>query len=476
MKYLGFTCVLLLTLLPIHASGWENTYGSIYSEAVYSLIIDKSNDSINYVMCGGANTGPMGPCNFMVAKTNFNGDSLWMRNYETTVARDIILAHNEGYIVAGYGEYVSPRYPLRLVKLSYEGEILWDKEYDIMSGSSNRASIIQPIPGEYVTMWCTIDGYIFLTKTDSIGDTLWTRFCGREGTWGYCISEAQDSGYIIAARTSVGPMENDLYIVKADYEGHLIWDVMYGGIGENAAYFIDTTFDGNYIITGKTSLYYSVLFDVYLLKINNDGDTLWTRKIGGEDYNDVGLCVRPTTDGGYIITGWTYSYGIGTPDYSNVYLIKTDSEGYVEWEQTYGGPGEDKGYSVSQTDDGGYIIAGVYDQGPHTDVYLIKTDSLGNVDWIREPGMKPAEISLNVYPNPFNSSCRIAVNVGAMLASPAMIEIYDLRGNLVGALNLTPLQNGAAIWQPDEEIGSGVYLVRAIMGEKTTTKKIVFLR
>jgi len=473
MKFMKFSCVLLWVLLPIQASGWENTYGSIYKEEIYSMAIDKNNDEEKYyIMCGFAYTGPMGPYNFMVTKIDQDGDSVWMRNYGATNAGGIIVSNDEGYTIAGYGEYISARYPLRLIKLSYEGEVLWDKEYGITSGIFTSASVIQVISGKYVAMWCCIEGYIFLVKTDSIGDSLWTKPCGREGSWGYCIRETQDSGYIIAARTSVGPMENDLYVVKADYEGNLIWDVMYGGIGENAAYYIDTTSDGNYIITGKTSLYYSVLFDVYLLKINDDGDTLWTRKIGGEDESDIGRCVRPTTDGGYIITGWTYSYGIGTPDSSNVYLIKTDSEGYVEWEQTYGGTGEDKGYSVSQTDDGGYIIAGVYDQGPHTDVYLIKTDSLGNVDWIQEPGMKPKEISLNVYPNPFNSSCAIAIDgVGAWRAMPLQIEIFDLRGNLIETLDKTP-----CMWQPDEEIGSGIYLVRASAGEKTVSKKIVFLR
>jgi len=283
--------------------------------------------------------------------------------------------------------------------------------------------------------------------------------------------------------------------------GNVIWDSTYGVAGVDHGYFIDTTSDGTYIIVGQTSLYYNILFDIYLLKINDDGDTLWTRKIGGPDQSDIGRCVRPTNDGGYIITGWTYSYGIGTPESSNVYLVKTDSLGYVQWERTFGGPGEDRGYSVSQTDDGGYIVAGVYDQGPHTDVYLIKTDSLGYVDWVREVPTRPRQIGLSVHPNPFNEACAITItNYQLPITS---VEIYDLRGNLVWQApplssnsflpeekeepmdaqpqSLSPWgerfrERGSVTWRPDPDTPGGVYLVKARAGEQETTKKVVMIR
>jgi len=470
-KYIIIIVISIVSILYA-VEAWENTYGGIYEDWIFSVAITESK---NYIAVGGSMDSPALGGYFYAISVDEYGDSIWARTYVDCYggARSIIKVSNGEFVIVG-NLLIDDDPHYILLRINSLGDSLWIQDYG-QSYTYSFGSVIEMNDGGFMLVWekaPTTEHNFYVIRTNCYGDSLWTSTIDYSmNNYGISLSNSDDGSCIIVGRADFPPSEYDVYITKIDSLGEVIWTTVYGGMGTNEAWFIDTTFDGNYIITGKTSLYYSVLFDVYLLKINDDGDTLWTRKIGGEDESDVGRCVRPTNDGGYIITGWTYSYGIGTPDSSNVYLIKTDSEGYVEWERTYGGPGEDKGYSVSQTDDGGYIIAGVYDQGPHTDVYLIKTDSLGNVDWIREPGRKPAEISLNVYPNPFNSSCRIAVNVGAMLASPAMIEIFDLRGNLIETFDKTP-----CIWTPDEEIGSGIYLVRAKVGERIVNKKTVFLR
>ena len=115
-------------------------------------------------------------------------------------------------------------------------------------------------------------------------------------------------------------------------------------------------------------------------------DTLWTKTYGGSN-NDYGYYIQLTSDSGYIIVGYTESYGAGKKD---VYLIKTNAEGKKEWQRTYGGRGNDEGKTAQQVADGGYIIVGYTESygADNKDIYLIKTDTNGDEVWHRTFGGK----------------------------------------------------------------------------------------
>jgi hypothetical protein len=154
----------------------------------------------------------------------------------------------------------------------------------------------------------------------------------------------------------------------------------FGGIDNDDGHFIENTSDGGYIIVGRTYSSGNGQGDIWLIKIDFYGNEEWNQPLGGSQ-EEVGRFIQQTTDGGYIITGNTESYGNG--DEWNIWLVKTDSYGNLEWENTFGDSGEELGYSVRQTTDGGYIIVGgkyVYNTDSH-DVLLIKTDSQGNQEW-----------------------------------------------------------------------------------------------
>ena len=159
----------------------------------------------------------------------------------------------------------------------------------------------------------------------------------------------------------------------------LEWSKTFGGAEIDQSYSVQQTSDGGYIIAGMRDSYNASSGDVWLIKTDSGGNKLWDKTFGGAQI-DLGYSVQQTSDGGYVIAGMTYSYGAGNGD---VWLIKTDSGGNKAWDKTFGGAQEDMGLSVQQTSDSGYIIAGMthsYGAGD-CDVWLVKTDSGGNRLW-----------------------------------------------------------------------------------------------
>jgi hypothetical protein len=209
-----------------------------------------------------------------------------------------------------------------------------------------------------------------LIKVDANGNMQWSKTFGGQG-WdaGYSVQQTSDGGYIIVGVTrSYGAGGYDVYLIKVDANGNIRWNKTFRGGGSTLGYSVQQTSDGGYIIIGETLSYGG--YDVYLIKVDANGNMQWSKTFGGTG-DDRGYSVQQTSDGGYIIVGVTRSYGAGLED---VYLIKVDANGNMQWSKTFGGQGWDAGYSVQQTSDGGYIIVGwttSYGAGGD-DVYLIK--------------------------------------------------------------------------------------------------------
>jgi len=229
---------------------------------------------------------------------------------------------------------------------------------------------------------------IYLIKTDNDGDEVWSKtFGGTESDRAYSVQQTSDGGYIVAGLTeSFGAGGADVYLIKTDSAGSKVWSKTFGGAGADSANSVHQTTDGGYIIAGYSTSFGSEQWgDVYLIKTDDAGSEVWSKTFGGE-FEDMATSIQQTSDGGYIITGYTYP--LGTED-MDVYLIKTDSNGSEVWSKRFGDTERDRADSVQQTADGGYIIAGstqAYRVQVIYDVYLIKTDSEGSEVWSKTFG------------------------------------------------------------------------------------------
>ena len=325
---------------------------------------------------------------------------------------------------------------------------------------------------------------VWLIHTDATGDTLWTRtYGGSDYDFGKSGQPTSDGGFIVTGyNRSFSGGECDLWLIRTDAKGDTLWTRTYGGSGGEAGWSVQQTSDGGFIVAGYTSSYGAGGDDVRLIRTDSLGGTLWARTYGGIA-GDVGYSVQQISDSGFIVAGETQSFGAGGGD---VWLIRTDATGDTLWTQTYGGSDYDGGYSVQQTYDDGFIVAGMtqsFGTGS-ADVWLIKTDSLGNTAplAVTHPRHGQSErFTLHpAYPNPFNPMTTIHYELPVQ--AELTLTIYDILGREVARLvdSMQPTGYHQALWNGQDhagrEVPTGIYIARVVTPAYTKSNKMVLLK
>jgi hypothetical protein len=445
-----------------------------------------------YIVAGVTHSFGAGGADAWLIKTDAYGDTLWTRTFGgdgLDAAYAVQQTTDGGYIVAGVTRsFGAGGADARLIKTDAYGDTLWTRTFG-GPDDDEAFAVLQAADLGYLLAGVTRSfgaggADAWLIKTDAYGDTLWTRtFGGTEDDGARSVDMTTDGGYVLAGTTaSFGGGGDNVVLIKTGADGTMMWTRTFGGADADSGSAVRRTRDGGCIVTGSTRSIGAGEMDVYLVRTDFSGNLIWEKTVGGPGI-EAGRDVRETREGGFVIAGTTYSPGAGGAD---ARLIKTDADGDTLWTRTFGGPGADAGLSVRQTTDRGYILAGgtTSSGAGGDDAWLVKTDPNGATgigDGQTAPLPRAFRLAQN-RPNPFNPSTTIGFTLPDAPPRRVSLAVYDLRGRRVRTLVDSALAGGdhRVHWDGRDEQGrtaaSGAYLCRLEAGGSLLTRKMLLVR
>ena len=361
---------------------WNRTFGRIYDDNV-KYVRQTSDDG--YILGGtikSLNSGGSSKYlnNAWLIKVDVNGNEQWNKTFEDFSYIPYVLHfHDDGYIFVGIKS--TERRPTVLVKTDMNGNQLWKKSF---SDLGNAQSVQQTSDGGFILAGKSYGARgtdVRLVKTDANGSEQWSKTFGLDvRDTASSVRETRDGGYILAGDTrwSGNVRQLDVWLLKTDSNGNEQWNRTFGGTGDDSVYSILNTLDGGYILAGRTWSYGTEI-DAWVIKTDANGNEQWNKTLGMDGFDQVYSVVQ-TSDGGYVLAG---RIDIAkNPDFKDqilyedhdVWLFKIDANGNLEWSKTIGGLKSDVARFVQQTSDGGYVIAGItesYGFGG-SDIWLVK--------------------------------------------------------------------------------------------------------
>jgi uncharacterized delta-60 repeat protein len=319
----------------------------------------------------------LGSCNWVAA---YGGPGT-----SDDIAYSVQQTRDGGYVVAGSTmSYGAVGWDIWVVKLDPNGAIQWENTYggdgDDEAFSAQQTNDSGYIVAGYTKSFGAVAGDVWVLKLTSKGAIQWQKRYGGSGEdVAKSVQQTRDNGYVVAGyTTSFGAGQRDFWILKLNLSGIPQWQKTYGGSANDEASAVKQTKDSGYIVAGQTWSFGPGAYDIWILKLNAAGVVQWQKTVGGGDW-DLATSVQQTSDSGYVVAGYTKSYGAGDYDF---WILKFSSTGAVVWQNTYGGSGEDKAYSIQQTKDGGYIVAGHTGSfGGAGGLWLLRLDSIGSIVW-----------------------------------------------------------------------------------------------
>jgi hypothetical protein len=417
--------------------------------------------------------------NVYLIRTDVHGDTNWTRTFGGSgcdLGECVQQTLDGGYVICGtttsFGAGNSDMYAIRI---DAGGDTLWTRTFG-GSGWDEAHYVRQTSDGGYIfvgnsTSFGGCDWDAYLVKTDYRGEVEWSQvyaFYSNYWEFGYNVLELSEGGYIVLGKAAVYSDSYDILLIRTDDHGDTLWTKIYDREGDESAFSIAPTSDGGFIITGME---WTLEGYLYLIKTDADFDTLWTRAFNG-GYHSWGYCGQQVSDSGYIAVGWAS----GPSEDQDVYVVRMDADGDSLWTRRIGSDHRDEGRCVLQTSDGNYIIAGSCEDssGVIGDIWLI---CLGNESSVAvTPSHVPHDFALNSpYPNPFNSSVIISYSLPAQ--GRVRITIHNIIGELVMTVaeGMTSPGLNSLRWDAGS-LASGIYFCRMEAEGSSQVRKMLLLR
>jgi len=496
---------------------FQKTYGGVGHDESFS--VQQTSDS-GFIMVGVSYSIESNGDVYLI-KTNANGDILWTKTYGGAIhdgGHCVRQTNDGGFIIVGQtGSFGVGNVDIFLLKTDSIGNLLWVRTFDGMVYGLTLNWVQQTNDQGYIIVssnyvYSSGNADIYLIKTNSLGDTLWTKSYGGSGQeYGNAGQQTIDGGYIVTGYTTTfGSGGKDIYLVKTDSTGSVLWSKTFGGTGDDYAKSIIQTVDGGYILLGSTNSFGAGNYDYYLIKTNSTGDLQWSYTYGGISF-DYGFSVSSVGNNGFIMAGYS---NVPVINDEKILLIRTNFWGDTLWTKTFGYGNFSNAFAVQQTFDGGYVISGRVSFSPTFNAYLIKTNSIGFSGCNEVNHIVAQAIPLTIVTNPLtavlsggnitvpvpliysvDSSTTLCSSVGIneiVLDNSFIISPNPSSGNFIISLEGTIMKGNVKILNILGEtilsenifneskkeiilknISGGIYFVKVFDGEKYYCKKII---
>ncbi|MCR4416834.1 MAG: T9SS type A sorting domain-containing protein [Ignavibacteria bacterium] len=463
---------------------WTKFYGGPWPYFDVGNCVISTSDG-GYAIVGETDWRGAGWKDVWLIRTDGSGDTLWTRTYGFSFSdrgRSILELPDRGFIIVGgcYYEtsYPPPRKPsVYIIRTDQNGDTLWTKviSSDFDSHIDEGYSVYQtPDNGFLITGLCTphVPGgkRVYVLKIDSIGNRQWEKgfgIPGRVDAQPHKMYPTSDGGFIITGSAESYPDIVDLFIMKFNSSGDTLWSKLYGGSLLDWGQDVCETNDGGFIVTGSVDFTFPGYGDLWVLRTDYKGDTIWTKRFGISVSSAEGISICRASDGGYCIAGRRQNY---------VYVLRFNQDGDTLWtreiHEFHGA-----GYSVSQAYDGDFLITGTGSaRDQSSDIFLLKiTEQSSGL----KQELNPSRFELyQNYPNPFNSVTVIKYEIPETnVPIKVSLKVYNILGEEVASLvNKIQTTGHYEVTFNSLQLTSGIYFYKLHTDNFVLTKKMVLIK